>query len=222
VCDEFHGGRDRLPTDVRRGNATNIQVADVAVEPLGSSDTVVAEPLTLLPRCQFLLRGHGVAHLVGSAPQSEVLVSANREELFGHPGAQRLLVQVVVLPGGQPRLDRDRRFFGLVRENVLVAEDRERVLDQLPWRHVYLGVHRQSSSRASLRVRHQARAPSPRYAGQQRKRRLASSHGVSCLVHVSNQSVSRRPELSYGLIRILIGSHLGPTRRRSSFLGDLF
>src|SRR5215469_17294647 len=108
--DQLHRRGDDRACPLRTGDPAHVQVADVAVQPLGAVDAVVARP----PRAIGLLparpgTGGPLSGRPGTAgpaslgparrhrPYVQVLVVADLLELAGEPLGERLLVQVVVL-----------------------------------------------------------------------------------------------------------------------------
>ena len=55
-------------------------------------------------------------------PDGQVLVLADLAQMAGEQIGERDLVQVVILAGRQPRLDRDRGLLGELREHVVGAQ----------------------------------------------------------------------------------------------------
>jgi hypothetical protein len=87
-------------------------------------------------------------------PHPQVLVGADLEEVAGEPVGERDLVQVVVLAGGQPRLDRGGGPLGTLGEHVIGAQQPQRGSHDLGYRRLLGGQravvrHRDPGSRGA-------------------------------------------------------------------------
>ena len=129
AADQFHGRGDGWAGLVRVGYPTDVQVADVAVQPLDPEDPVVGRVPALRAQPAGVHRlgrlGTFPPQRPGQYPDPQVLVRADLVELAGEPFGERGLVQVVVLPGGQPGLDRGGGLLGPVGEHVTGAQQRD-------------------------------------------------------------------------------------------------
>ena len=126
--DQFHGRADGRARVGRDGDPAHVQVADVAVEPLDLPDAEVvhAPPLPHgqppgLVVLRFLGFGDPLATGAGTAAEhhAQVPVPGDLLQVAGQPLGQGDLVQVVVLAGLQPRLDRGGGLPGLLGEHVV-------------------------------------------------------------------------------------------------------
>ena len=141
---QFHRRRDGRPGVGCHGDPAQVEVADVAVQPLHPADAEVVQ-LSYLPHgpppgrvvagfARFRLRpaGSGTA----AQPQPEVLVSGLVLQVPGHQLGERDLVQVVVLPGRQPGLDRGGGPLGDLGKHVVGAQQRQGRGHDLPAGHL--------------------------------------------------------------------------------------
>ena len=126
--DQFHGRADGRARVGRDRDPAHVQVADVAVEPLDLPDAEVVQPPPLphsqppgLVVLRLLGSGDPLATGTGAAAEhhAQVPVTGDFLQLAGEQLGQGDLVQVVVLAGLQPRLDRRGGLLGLVREHVV-------------------------------------------------------------------------------------------------------
>src|SRR6516225_10626557 len=135
--DQLHRRGDDRAGLLGAGDPAHVQVADVAVQPLGAVDAVVARP----PRASGLVPARpgtggpwparpglaGPPSLGPGLPRRhrpypQVLVVADLLHLAGEPFGERLLVEVVVLASGEPGLDRRGGLPGEARGHVVPAQ----------------------------------------------------------------------------------------------------
>ena len=127
-CDQFHRRGDGRPRVGRHGHPAQVDVADVAVEPLHPADAEVVhppDPAHLLAVRWFLrFRTRTFRTRTGPAaePHAQVLIPGDLLQVAGEQLGQGDLVQVVVLAGLQPRLDRRGGLVGLIGEHVVGAQ----------------------------------------------------------------------------------------------------
>ena len=134
--DELHGRGDGRARVGRDGDPAHVQVADVAVKPLDVADAEVVQAPPL-PHGQPLslvvlgLLGFGMPLATGTGTAAEhhaqVPVVGDLLQVAGEQLGEGDLVQVVVLAGLQPRLDRGGGLLGLLREHVVGPQQLQRL-----------------------------------------------------------------------------------------------
>ena len=134
--DELHGRGDGRARVGRDGDPAHVQVADVAVKPLDVADAEVVQAPPL-PHGQPLglvvlgLLGFGMPLATGTGTAAEhhaqVPVVGDLLQVAGEQLGEGDLVQVVVLAGLQPRLDRGGGLLGLLGEHVVGPQQLQRL-----------------------------------------------------------------------------------------------
>jgi hypothetical protein len=145
ASDQFHRRGDGRAGVVRVSHPAQVQVADVARQPLDPVNAVVVRMPSLAAARPALVPaalapGPGPALRPGRLapgrqrrhhPYPQVLVRADLVEVIGKPLRERGLVEAVVPAGGQPRLDHRGGLLGAVGKYVVAAEQRQRGLHDL-------------------------------------------------------------------------------------------
>jgi hypothetical protein len=137
--DELHRGGDGRARERRNGHPAQVEIADVAAQALDPVDAEVVQPPhpphRELPG--LVVAGFGQAVLLavllrtgarsGTAARQhpQVPVGADLLEVAGEQLGEDDLVQVVVLAGRHPRLDRRGGLVGALGEHVMLPQQRE-------------------------------------------------------------------------------------------------